>query len=123
MSETPDEKRRFSRVSFDADVILTRDDEQWRSKIEDISLKGVLIATPEKWNGVNGEHFHLEVIFADSGSLINAQIIVAHNENGHTGFEIVEIDVDSVSHLRRLMELNLGNPDLLNRELSALHWK
>ena len=123
MSEKQDEKRRFSRVSFDADVILTRDGEQWHAKMLDISLKGVLIATPEKWDGVNGEHFHLEVIFADSGSLINAQIIVAHNENGHTGFEIVEIDVESVSHLRRLMELNLGDPELLNRELSALHWK
>ena len=27
---------------------------------------------------------------------------------------------DSVTHLRRLVELNLGNPDLLERELSAL---
>jgi hypothetical protein len=30
------------------------------------------------------------------------------------------IDIDSVTHLRRLVELNLGNADLLQRELSAL---
>ena len=30
------------------------------------------------------------------------------------------IDVDSISHLRRLVELNLGDEALLERELAAL---
>ena len=123
MSEQTDEKRRFSRVPFDAEVILAKGEEQWHSQLEDISLKGVLIATPKNWNGVSGEHFQLEVVFAESGCLINVQVMVSHIENERIGFEIIEIDIESVSHLRRLMELNLGDPELLNRELSALHWK
>lgn len=123
MSDQTDEKRRFSRVPFDADVILTKDDGQWRSRLEDISLKGVLIAIPENWDGVKGERYQLEVIFAESGSLINVQVTEAHSENNRVGFEFVEIDIESVGHLRRLMELNLGDPELLDRELSALHWK
>ena len=30
------------------------------------------------------------------------------------------LDIDSATHLRRLVELNLGDPKLLERELSAL---
>jgi hypothetical protein len=30
------------------------------------------------------------------------------------------IDIDSVTHLRRLVELNLGNSEQLNKELSQL---
>ena len=123
MTEQDDEKRRFSRVPFDADVLLTKDGKEWRSQLIDISLKGVLVKTPENWDAVSGEKFNLEVIFADSGSLITADISVAHSEEDHTGFQINNIDVESVSHLRRLMELNLGDPELLNRELTSLFWK
>ncbi len=118
-----DEKRRFSRVPFDAKVILTKDGKQWHSQLHDISLKGILVETPDGWDGVKGERFDLEVVFSESGSLITGLVCVAHSEEGHTGFEMVEIDVESVSHLRRLMELNLGNEALLERELSALHWR
>jgi hypothetical protein len=31
-----------------------------------------------------------------------------------------EIDLDSISHLRRLIELNLGDQEELERELGAL---
>jgi PilZ domain len=118
-----DEKRRFSRIPFDANVLLSKDGKEWRSKLIDISFKGILIETPKNWDGVNGEHFFLEVIFADSGSLIRGNVAVAHIENRHVGFEITQIDVESVGHLRRLVELNIGNPELLDRELTALNWR
>ena len=65
VTEQDNEKRHFSRVPFDADVLLTKDGKEWRSQLIDISLKGVLIKTPENWDAVNGEKFNLEVIFAD----------------------------------------------------------
>jgi hypothetical protein len=36
------------------------------------------------------------------------------------GFVCQYIDLDSISHLRRLVELNLGDGSLLERELAAL---
>jgi hypothetical protein len=118
-----DDKRRFSRIPFDANVLLSQQGKEWRSKLLDISLKGVLIETPKNWDAVIGERFHLEVIFADSGSLISSDIAVAHSGKEHVGFEIIQIDIESVGHLRRLVELNLGDPELLDRELTALHWR
>lgn len=117
-----DDKRRFSRVPFDANVLITQADKEWHAQMLDISLNGLLITTPEGWHAGSGEHFHVELIFTDSSSLIHCDVEVAHAEADRIGCRIINIDVESVSHLRRLMELNLGNPELLNRELSGLHW-
>jgi hypothetical protein len=48
------------------------------------------------------------------------QTRVAHVEGPQAGLLCISIDIDSVTHLRRLLELNLGDPALLERELSAL---
>jgi hypothetical protein len=36
------------------------------------------------------------------------------------GLHCRHIDIESLAHLRRLIELNLGDPALLERELAAL---
>lgn len=119
----PNEKRRFSRVPFEADVVLTQGETQWQAQLLDISLNGILIKRPENWTATLDEQFALELIFADGSSLITGEVSVAHTEEKHIGFRMVNIDIESVTHLRRLIELNLGEPELMDRELSALHWK
>ncbi len=115
------EKRRFSRISFDADVQLVDAKGSWHSQLIDLSLKGALIAAPQDWSGQPGEHFLLEMALdSDEKMVIRMEVSVAHVENDHIGFRCEHIDLDSISHLRRLVELNLGNAELLDRELSAL---
>ena len=46
--------------------------------------------------------------------------LIAHYEDGVLGLHCKDIDTDSITHLRRLIELNLDNPELLERKLSAL---
>ena len=118
-----DNKRRFSRITFEADVLLTKNGQEWRTKIHDISLNGLMVETPANWDPAKGEQFDAEIIFTDSGSLIHVEVAIVHEENGHIGFQINNIDIESVSHLRRLLELNLADTALLNRELMALHWR
>ena len=45
---------------------------------------------------------------------------MAHLEGNRTGIACDHIDVDSASHLRRIVELNTGNEALLEREIEAL---
>ena len=47
-------------------------------------------------------------------------IAVVHVEDHETGLQCNAIDIDSVTHLRRLVELNLGDSEQLNKELSQL---
>lgn len=51
---------------------------------------------------------------------INLAIIVVHHENDHIGFKTEHMDLDTATNLRRLVELNLGDENLLERELSEL---
>jgi hypothetical protein len=48
---------------------------------------------------------------------------VAHLEGQHIGIECQDIDLASLTHLRRLVELNTGDSELMDRELSHLFGK
>ncbi len=115
------ERRRFSRIGFDADVQLVDARGSWQSRLIDLSLKGALVAIPPEWSGQPGERFLLEfALDAGDEAVIRMEASVSHQENDHIGFRCEHIDMDSISHLRRLVELNLGDAELLERELSAL---
>lgn len=45
---------------------------------------------------------------------------LAHDDHGQLGFVCLHIDLESIEHLRRLIELNLADPQELERELGAL---
>jgi hypothetical protein len=118
-----DEKRRFSRIPFDATVLLSTGGKEWRTAMLDISLNGLLVRAPEDWDPVVGQQLNAEILFSDAGPVISAEVAVAHRQDGRVGLQVANIDVDSVAHLRRLVELNLGDAALLNRELELLNWK
>lgn len=114
-----DERRKFERLPFDAKVRLIRESQQWQSQLIDVSLKGALIERPARWEGTSGERFVLEILLSVS-AVIKMNVVVAHTDKEHVGLRCEDIDIDSISHLKRLVELNLNDESLLERELSAL---
>jgi len=113
------EQRKFSRIPFDVSISLHLDDTHWESTLADISLHGALIHTPEGFKPATDAQYRLD-IHLEGGPDIAMDVHVAHQESEMTGLRCDDIDVDSITHLRRLVELNLGDPELLERELSAL---
>ncbi len=118
-SPSDSERRRFHRFDFEAQVRLYSGNRQWETELVDISLKGVLLRRPEDWTGTSGEVFRVE-IHLEGGVVISMSVIAAHVNQDRIGFHCERIDMDSFSHLKRLIELNLGDPSLFTRELSAL---
>ncbi len=114
-----EERRRFHRFDFEAKARLYSGSQQWDTELIDISLKGVLLRRPEDWDGDPGELFRVEVKL-EGGVVISMSVIAAHVTDDRAGFHCERIDMDSFGHLKRLIELNLGDPSLLTRELSAL---
>lgn len=114
------EKRQFSRVEFNAAVILDNGTKKWESKLLDISLKGALILTPENWQADNKDNYQLSIKLDNSDIEIDMDVTLAHAENDHLGFHCEHIDIDSIAALRRLVELNLGNEEQLEREVSKM---
>ena len=113
------ERRRFHRFAFEGTVRLYSGTAMWETKLVDISLKGVLIERPADWNGKVGGSYRMDLRINHS-VIISMGVTTAHIMPHRLGFKWEKIDLDSFSQLKRLVELNLGDPEILNRELSAL---
>ncbi|MEE2729753.1 MAG: PilZ domain-containing protein [Pseudomonadota bacterium] len=114
------EKRHFTRIAFDASARLTRGENDWPAKLLDISLKGALLQQPEDSALEKDDPVSLYLLLSDEETEIRMEGHVAHLENNHVGIACDHMDVDSASHLRRIVELNTGNEALLEREIEAL---
>ncbi|NOX42833.1 MAG: PilZ domain-containing protein [Gammaproteobacteria bacterium] len=114
------EKRHFQRIEFDSTTHIANDRGSWEAPLVDICLKGMLTAKPADFTGKVGDHFTVEMRLTSSDILISMNARIAHIEENSIGFECENMDIDSVTHLRRLVELNLGDTNLLDRELSEL---
>ena len=115
------ERRIFSRIPFTGKVTVIHDQAQWVAELLDISMKGLLVARPKDWTDRPGNDFQLKLSLDDRNQFtiaMDASLVHANEES--LGFCCDHIDLESMTHLRRLLELNIGDEDRINRELSAL---
>ncbi|MCF6217706.1 MAG: PilZ domain-containing protein [Gammaproteobacteria bacterium] len=116
------EKRRFTRIPFEATANIVNVMGSWSSPLIDISLKGALLDRPSDWEGALGDKFLIELDLdgGENAVSIRMEAEVTHLDDKHIGFNCLHIGLDSITHLRRLIELNLGDESILDRELAAL---
>ena len=119
MSETGNERRRFQRITFDAPTEIVQGARHWSVELHDVSLKGLLVKRPQQWNGDPDHPFEVNIHLAED-ACVKMEVVLTRTMNDLLGFVCRHIDLDSISHLRRLVELNLGDESLLERELAAL---
>lgn len=112
--------RRFSRVPFDADVRLHLAHAVHTGRLLDIAIKGALVEVPQAVSADRGVACRLVLPLGADGEQIVMEGAVVHREGARIGIECRHIDLDSLTSLRRLMDFNLGDPALLERELSHL---
>lgn len=115
-----EQRRHYSRIGFDSPARLLIGSESLALRVVDLSLHGALLDLPAESVLPCAAAAELRVNLDQLGTEIRMQTTVVHVEDRRAGLVCVSIDLDSVTHLRRLVELNLGSPDLLQRELSAL---
>ncbi|MDE2089089.1 MAG: PilZ domain-containing protein [Gammaproteobacteria bacterium] len=113
------DRRHFSRIPFDAAVRVTGAAGTWDGHLIDLSLNGALITHPDDWRVERGERCTLSMSLGGDID-IRMEAVVAHADAQRVGLQCTHIDLDSITHLRRLLELNLGDSRLLDRELAAL---
>jgi hypothetical protein len=119
---TIDERRNFSRIPFHAQAHVHADKGELHLNCEvlDVSLNGILIVKPDGWRGQLTDNYKIDLVLENAQLVIKMSAAVAHIDGGSIGFICKNIDLDSISHLKRLVELNLGDEDLLHRELASL---
>lgn len=121
MKSVPDnDQRRFSRIPFHADVQLRLGQDGHSAHLLDIALKGALVELRQPVAALLGKPCQLKLNLGGDGKAIVMEGVVVHQEGQHVGIECRYIDLDSLTSLRRLAELNLGDEALMDRELSHL---
>lgn len=113
------EKRHFHRVAHDARATLTNAGHAWSCLVEDLSLNGCLVDLSEPRTLDAGQVYHLN-IHLTYAIHIEMEVALAHQAGNHAGFRCVSMDSESASQLRRLIELNLGDSNLLERDMREL---
>ncbi|MCY1558615.1 hypothetical protein D9M68_955670 [compost metagenome] len=74
---------------------------------------------PADWDGDPARPFDARISLG-AGIEVQMEVELTRAEGDQLGFVCRHIDLDSISHLRRLVELNLGDEELLERDLTAL---
>lgn len=120
MTASSDERRRFSRIAFHRPAELDVRIARGTCEVLDVSMKGALVEVPHGFPAHVGQRCTLAIRLDAGEAVIQMEGEVVHREGTQAGIRCVEIDLDSISHLRRLVELNVGDEEILHRELSAL---
>ena len=114
------ERRNNQRIPYQAEIIMQSGNEEWSCNLLDISLKGMLVEPPENLE-IDTDKPCALALFLGEDAAIHARVQITHvTREGYWGLQWLHIDVDSLTHLRRLLELNLNDPGLLTRELAEL---
>ena len=114
------ERRRFKRIKFDAQTEIIDDENSWPVHLLDLSFKGSLVEADESVPIETGTQVTLKIHLAANDILMELPSTLMHKEGNQLGFHTNNISIESISHLRRLVELNLGDETLLERELEHL---
>ncbi|MGI5309170.1 PilZ domain-containing protein [Rheinheimera sp. WS51] len=113
-------KRQFSRINFNGIAYLDMASYSCQTEVLNLSLKGALVKRPLNWPVAFPNKMQLRLVLNDYPIQLNMQVNVAHQTEQVLGLHCQTIDIESASHFRRLLQLNLGDADMLDLELSQL---
>lgn len=118
-TQNSSERRHFSRVEFHHEITLTNEtNHPFRGEFSDISLRGMLFhgdPLPPLNDIVRGV-----LRLGDVQLTIQGKVVHSSKSRG-AAIRFQDLDLESFSHLRRLVSLNMGDSETIDQEFfSAL---
>lgn len=114
------ERRRFSRIIYQVSALLEQGDLALQATIQDLSLHGLLLKAENASSLEPSRKVDVSFSFAQSEQVMQLTANIISIIDSKIRLKINNIDIDSISQLKRFIELNVGNNELLNRELEHL---
>lgn len=112
-------KRLFQRVLFSHDARLKAGDAEHTVQVLDLSLHGFLCTKPNNVSFSIDQQVTL-TLKLDDQHIITMESSIVHIANTNLGMACHHIDIDSISELKRLIQLNLADDELLHRDIDEL---
>jgi hypothetical protein len=113
-----DERRHFQRVPFATKAEICCDGRIYPGELLDISLQGALVLGEGTIPLAEGKRCELTVHLLDSEVALQFEADIIHRQENRFGLKFISEDTETATHLRRLLELNIGSSDSLDREIS-----
>ena len=114
------ERRNYSRVKFEAETACLWQGTSFPAHLLDISLKGALVEFDGVIPFAKGSDCHLELALNGRQLVIAFEARAVFEAKSQVGLEFMSIDLEALTHLRRLVELNTGDSDKVKDELFFL---
>jgi c-di-GMP-binding flagellar brake protein YcgR len=114
-----DNRRQFQRVLFKHNATLQVNEQQWSTQIIDLSLHGFSCTVPSEFPLQLDQAITLSLTL-DPQHEIRMEARLVRKQQASLGMKCTLIDIDSISELRRLVQLNLADDALLDRDIEQL---
>jgi hypothetical protein len=111
--------RRFRRIPFEAEVTLNVDPDSWSGKLLDVAMKGAMVGTDTPLPLTLGSKCSLRISLPGAPISLDFQAELIYCEENCYGFKFISEDLETLTHLRKLIELNTGDAEATRSELSA----
>ena len=111
--------RHFRRIPFEAKVTLNIGSDVWSGELLDVAMKGAMVGTETPLPLSLGAKCSLCISLAETPISLNFQAELVHSEESRYGFKFISEDLETLTHLRKLIELNTGDVEATRSELSA----
>lgn len=112
--------RRFRRIPFEAEVLVAVGDRTWTCRLLDLALKGALLESTDSLPLELGTVAGLSLPLPGSTVVLDFEAELVHRADHRLGFKFLRENLETLTHLRTLLELNTGDPDGVRSEL--LFW-
>ncbi|WP_333005230.1 PilZ domain-containing protein [Vibrio coralliilyticus] len=114
------ERRRFSRIVYQTQALLFQENKVVKSSLCDLSLHGLLLTSDDADSLDVNSMVDVEFSLQDSDITIELVGKIVGLNNNVIRLSIDHIDIESIGHLKRLIELNVGDDELLHRDIEHL---
>ena len=112
-----DEKRYFSRINFKARSQIEFDNNTYEGDLLDISLRGALLSFKDTVPLKKKDCCTLIICLHSTDIRLIFEAELTHVHKNNMGFRFLSEDIGTMTHLRNLISLNVGDYDKITDEL------
>ena len=112
------ERRNFQRVPFTTEAEIIYSGKIYPGELLDISFQGALVLGKDLIPLAGGNQCDLSIHLVDSEITLRFAADIIHQRENRIGLKFISEDAETATHLRRLLELNIGSSEALDREVA-----
>jgi hypothetical protein len=112
------ERRNFQRVPFGCKAEIHYNGRKYPAELLNICLLGAMALCKDSIPLAEGNCCELSIHLLDSEITLQFDAKVIHYQKNRLGFQFISVDTETATHLRRLLELNIGSAEVIDKELA-----